>query len=326
MMRWRNAFRLIPIFFKIAYKVFVTNALYHLPWLKKQIQAVEREHHEQLPEYHKRFRLYTIIATIFVTWLETLRNQRLTETQRETALLFCGLTPLFDDLFDEMQYSAEEISLLSQKKIQRGNLHEKVCIALFEQIEQRNVHLNWTSIFQKVIDYQIVSKKQFDKNISREEIIDITFGKGGYSLLLYLEAILPKGYSPAEAEAVYLMGAVIQLTNDVFDTFKDRNEGIFTLATTATDMHALRQYYDSEVAKNIAQFEALPYSKRNIHDFLLQYRLIISRGWVALDQLQVLQTESNNIFTLHDYTRKQLICDMELWRNIRKSLAYTVGF
>jgi hypothetical protein len=325
MKRWLNAFRLIPIFLKIAYKVFVVNALRHLPWLKKQINKIESQHGEQLPEYHKRFRLYTIIATIFITWLETLRNQRLTETQRETALLFCGLTPLFDDLFDEMQYSAEEISLLSQKKIQRGNWHEKVCIALFEQIEQRNRHLDWTSIFQKVIDYQIISKKQFDKNITREEIIDITFGKGGYSLLLYLEAILPKGYTAAEAEAVYLMGAVIQLTNDIFDTFKDRNEGIFTLATTATDINALRKYYDLEVQKNIAQFEALPYPKQNIKDFLLQYRLIISRGWVALDQLQALQTQSNGVFKLHDYTRKQLICDMELWRNIRKSLGYTVG-
>ena len=325
MKRWQNALRLTSIFSKMSYKVFVINTLYHLPWLKKQIIEIEIENKKQLPDYHKRFRLYTIIATIFITWLETLRNQRLTETQRETALLFCGLSPLFDDLFDEMQYSAVEISLLSQKKIQRGNLHEKICIALFEQIEQRNGYLDWTSVFQKVIDYQVVSKKQFDKNISREEIIDITFGKGGYSLLLYLEAILPKGYSQEEAEAVYQMGAVIQLTNDVFDTFKDRNEGIFTLATSTKDMDELRCYYDREVNKNITQFEALPYPKRNIDDFLLQYRLIISRGWVALDQLQALQKESNGVFQLHDYSRKQLICDMELWRNIKKSLRYAIG-
>ncbi len=325
MKHWKNALRLIPIFSTIAYKVFVINGLYHLPWLKKQIGAIESQQDEQLPAYHKRFRLYTIIATIFITWLETLRNQRLTQTQRETALLFCGLTPLFDDLFDEMQYTAEEIALLSQKKIQRGNLHEKICIALFEQIEQRNGHLDWTNIFQKVIDYQVISQKQFDENISRDEIIDITFGKGGYSLLLYLEAILPKGYSEAEAEAVYLMGAVIQLTNDIFDTFKDRNEGIFTLATSTQDIYALRKYYDAEVAKNIAQFEALPYPKQNIKDFLLQYRLIISRGWVALDQLQALQTQSNGVFKLQEYTRKQLICDMELWKNIKKSLRYTIS-
>jgi hypothetical protein len=323
-MRYKNFFRLIPLFLKLAYQVFVQNRFWHLPWLKKQVQIIETEANEQLPKtYHKRFQLYTIIATIFIAWLETLRNQRLTAAQRETALLFCGLTPLFDDLFDEFQYSAAEITSLSQKKIQRNTLHEKICIALFEQIEQRNSKLDWTTLFQQVIDYQIVSKKQFDKNISEEEIIDITFGKGGYSLLLYLEAILPNAYSEAEAKAVYQMGAIIQLTNDIFDTFKDRNEGIFTLATTAKNIHSLRKYYDEMVQQNIAQFEALPFPKENIQDFLLQYRLIISRGWVALDQLEALPMDSEGVFQLHEYSRKQLICDMELWENIKKSLIYT---
>lgn len=326
MKRYKNAFGLLPIFLKMAYKVFFVNYQYHLPWLKKQIKEIENGNNEQLTDYHKRFRFYTIgIGTIFIFWLETLRNQRITKTQREIALLFCGLTPLFDDLFDDMAYTKEEIYLLARKKIQRGNLHEKICIALFEQIEQRNAYSDWINIFQKVIDAQLFSKKQFDKSISCDEIIDITFAKGGYSLSLYLEAILPKSYSSTEAEAFYQMGGIIQLTDDIFDIFEDYNAGILTLATTTKDMNVLRQYYDIEVNKNIAQFEALPYPKRNIDNFLLQYRLIISRGWVALDQLQALQMENQGIFQLQNYTRKQLICDMELLKNIKKSLVYTIS-
>jgi hypothetical protein len=325
MKRFRKALRLIPIFIKMAYKVLFMNELYHLPWLKKQVKKIENDNNEQLPDYHKRFRFYTIgIGTLLITWLETLHNQRFTKKQRETALLFCGLTPLFDDLFDDMHYTKEEIYALTEKRIQRGNLHEKICIGLFEQIEHRNGYSDWASVFQKVIDYQLISEKQFDKNITHDEIIDITFGKGGYSLLLYLEAILPNRYSPEEAAAFYQMGGIIQLTDDIFDTHKDHTDGIMTVATTTKDMNALRQYYDAEVHKNITQFEALPYSKRNIDAFLLQYRLIISRGWVALDQLQALQAASKDNFNLQDYTRKQLICDMELVKNIKKSLAYTI--
>lgn len=326
MKRYQNAFRLIPIAIKIVYKILFINELYYLPWLKKQVKQIEDDNNEQLPNYHKRFRLHTIgIGIIFITFLETLHNQRITKKQLESALLFSGLTPLFDDLFDDMQYTKEEIYPLTEKKIQRGNLHEKICIGLFEQIAQRNDYRDFTSVFQKVIDYQLISKKQFDKNITHNEIIDITFGKGGYSLLLCLEAIMPNGYSSEEVAAFYQMGGVIQLTDDIFDTYIDRIEGILTVATTTKDMNALRQYYDAEVHKNIAQFEALPYPKRNIDAFLLQYRLIISRGWVALDQLQALQTESKDIFNLENYTRKQLVCDMELWRNLKKSLAYTIA-
>ncbi len=325
MLRIKNAFRLIPIFIKLLYKVFIVNELKTLPLLQAKLKAIENSANETLPKsYKKRFRLYTIIATIFITWLETLRNQRLTAKQCETAILFCGLTPLFDDLFDDYHYSATEISLLSQKKIQRDNLIEKICIGLFEEIEQLNGHLAWTSIWQQVIDYQVLSQKQLSENITSAEIIDITFGKGGYSLLLYLEAILPNDYATAEAEAVFQMGAIIQLTNDIFDIFKDRNEHIATLATTSKDIKLLRDFYDNEVEKNITQFKKLPYPERNINDFLLQYKLIISRGWVALDQLEALQTADNGIFQLENYTRKQLICDMELWKNIKKSLLLTI--
>jgi lipoprotein signal peptidase len=319
-------FRLIPVFLKLLYKVFIVNEFKNLPLLLSKIKAIENKVQESFSkEYHKRFRLYTIIATIFISWLETLRNQRLTYQQQQTAILFCGLTPLFDDLFDEYHYSSTEINQLSQKKLQRGTLIEKICIGLFEEIEQINGHLAWTDLWQKVIDYQVVSQKQLDKNITKSEIIDITFGKGGYSLLLYLEAILHNDYTKEEANAVFQMGAVIQLTNDIFDIFKDRNEGIATLATTENNIFDLREYYDIEVQKNINQFQTLPFPSRNINDFLLQYRLIISRGWVALDQLQELQTEDNNRFILEKYTRKQLICDMELWKNIKKSLIYVIN-
>lgn len=328
MQRFKNTILFIPIFFKLLFKVFYVSEFKHLPWLKTQIRQIEKNVGESLAaSYHKRFRLYTIIATIFISWLETLHGKKLSLTAKHTALLFCGLTPLFDDLFDDFNYSATEIKSLSQKKIQRNTLIEKICIALFEKIEYTNGHLEWTALWEKVLDYQIYSQEQQHDTIDDIRLIDITKGKGGYSLLLYFEAILDKNYPKAEADAVFQLGYLIQLTNDIFDVYKDRNAGITTLATKASDMHQLKVFYNNEVKKNVAQFEALPYKKRNIDSFIIQYMLIVSRGWVALEQLCALQTaEIDNRFQLHKYSRKQLVCDMELWKNIRKSLLYTLDY
>ncbi|MFZ4544027.1 MAG: class 1 isoprenoid biosynthesis enzyme [Saprospiraceae bacterium] len=311
----------------MAYKVFIVNEKKHKPFLFKAVEVLEIKYGEQLPKnYEKRFSLYTKIATLFISWIETLRNQQLTENQKQIALLFCGLTPLFDDLLDEENFSREEIKLLTEKKIQRGTLKEKLCIGLFEEIEKLSGGVNWTNYWHKAIEFQVSSEIQLSQTLPIETLKSITEGKGGYSLLLYLDAILAGKYSEKEANAIFHMGAMIQLTNDIFDIYKDRNEGISTLATTSKDIKHLRRYFLQEAAKNLEQFQQLGYSKLQVRLFLLQYHLILSRGSVALNQLALLQEKDNGIFTLEHYSRKELICDMELWTNIRKSLYYTVTF
>lgn len=320
-----NTFLLIPIFIKMVYKVFIVNEIKHKPYLFRTLERMEQKYGEKIsPAYRKRFDLYTKIATIFIYWLETLRGQQLNQQQKQMALLFCGLTPLFDDLLDEQHFSSEEIYRLIQKQMQRGTLIEKLCIGLFEEMEHIQTDRSWTTRWQQAMDYQISSQKQTEQHLSTAEIKDITSGKGGYSLLLYLDAILPGQYSKSEGEAIYQMGAIIQLTNDIFDIYKDRNEGIYTLATTCSDVAALRDYYLTEVTKNIAQFKALGYKRIRVRQFLLQYQLIISRGKVALDQLLALQRRDGGKFSPDNYSRKELICDMELWTNIRKSLLITI--
>ena len=42
---------------------------------------------------------------------------------------------------------------------------------------------------------------------------------------------------------------------------------------------------------------------------------IIFRGLVCLDCLEKNEKRSNGLFSVNDYTRKQLICDMEKFKN-----------
>jgi hypothetical protein len=256
--------------------------------------------------------------------VETLRGQPLSESQKQIALLFCGITPLFDDLLDEENYSAEELNTLIKKQLQRGTLTEKLCIGLFEEMERAQPDLRWVAQWQKAMESQLNSQRQMKEEPSVEEIREITTAKGGYALLLYLDAILAGAYGQDEADAIFQMGAIVQLTNDIFDVYKDSRAGISTLATRCSDVETLKNEYIKETDKNMQQFDSLNYHPFRVRLFLLQYQLIVSRGKVALDQLLELQRCSGAAFDATRFSRKELICDMERWPNIRKSLLLTI--
>ena len=320
-----NALLIVPVFVKMAYRVFVTNERTYKPFLFRVLKSLEKRFGAQIPDsYIKRFDLYTKIAAVFICWIETLRGEPLDRKQTEMAMLFCGLTPLFDDLLDEEHFSADELNLLTKKQIQRGTLIEKICIGFFEEMEPIDPDMSWTSRWESAMSSQFDSQRQNGQQLDSEEIKSLTAEKGGHALLLYFDAILQGNYSRDESDAIYQMGAIIQLTNDIFDVYKDSRAGISTLATRCCDMEELRNYYLSEVQKNMQQFRSLNYSRFRVRLFLLQYQLIVSRGVVALDQLLELQRNAGGDFDPSRFERRELICDMERWYNVRKSLLLTV--
>ena len=90
--------------------------------------------------------------------------------------------------------------------------------------------------------------------------------------------------------------------------------------------HLVAQYtFISTLTQLIAQFKSLDYSKKNIEKCLMEISTITSRGMVCLNQLIVLQKEKG-VFNIENYMRKELICDMEKFRNILKSFKYSVQF
>jgi hypothetical protein len=60
----------------------------------------------------------------------------------------------------------------------------------------------------------------------------------------------------------------------------------------------------------------------NKKKFLRFIALIISRGFVCLDLLEKRENTTNHVFTLPEYKRDELICDMEQPGNRMKLLCY----
>jgi hypothetical protein len=114
----------------------------------------------------------------------------------------------------------------------------------------------------------------------------------------------------------YHLGAVIQLSNDVFDLYKDLQEGIYTYANRATSYQAIQEVYEQEVTALRKSIVAMPvpYFKKLRFSILLS--LIPALGLVALDNLQRLQAGSVQLPAWRNLSRKALIVDMEKPKNL----------
>ncbi len=249
---------------------------------------------------------------------------KLNTQQRMAATFLAATTGLYDDYFDNGNLTDDYIEKLYRfpEKYTGNNDNEKLANYCWRKA------LALCETPDSVIQYahavhlaQIASRRQLDPNISQAEIKQITFDKGGYSVLLYT-AVYGVALSVKEQELFYKAGALLQLENDLFDIYKDKLSQIHTLATTATAIAPLRALYlmlwnELKEAINDTHF-----TKKGKLAFTKILAAIVSRGFVCLDMLQKLQHEQGGVFNIELFTRKQLICDMEKPVNLLRTVHY----
>jgi len=254
----------------------------------------------------------------------TLRGYKMTNDEREFSTLSGALTGLFDDLFDKNKTDNKLIEqlLYTPDSFIPINDNQKLSIEIYKLFLNKLVNKDLSKQFiEEIYKVQLDSIKQENNSITNEEIIDITHRKGGYSVLFF-RSVYQHNLDKTEYDAFYQLGALMQLGNDIFDVYKDYKSGINTLVTRAEDIKVLRNYFIKEHIKTNNFLINLNYPSRNKIFFLNKVNLALSRCYVCLDQFESLQNNSNNKFKLSDYTRKELICDMEKPLNILKSLMY----
>src|SRR5690606_7795265 len=115
------------------------------------------------------------------------------------------------------------------------------------------------------------------------------------------------------------LGASLQLVNDLFDVYKDHQNHIQTLLTTQPDLNFISNLFQEKVQLTISAFNKLSYPPKQKDKMLWLIKIMLSRGFVCLEQLKALPNAMNN-FSPKNYSRKQLICDMEKPKNIGRSL------
>ncbi len=271
---------------------------------------------------YKRISKYILNIHYIFGWFGVLRGKHLTRSERKVALYLSGFIPMYDDYNDDDGLNHEQIMTLLAKEREECTPKEQLFVYFYKQAiaHYADSDLFWKYL-EKAGESQDESLQQFESTLRTEEIFDITTKKGGYSLL-FLRGAMAQKMQKEESEAVFLLGQLIQLMDDIFDMHKDAMASISTLPTSTDDIKSLRHLFYSIYEQTLSRFNQLEYALIHRKKFEKYLRFFIAPTFVCLDQFAELQDKNDGKFDVKKYARKALICDMEHPANIWRSLRY----
>lgn len=265
------------------------------------------------------------IPAILCSSYKNLYGSELNERERKRASLFGILTPIGDDLFDVDKLSIDKITALSfEPEVYNANLFsEKVTKEiqgfLLQDVPHKAAYLKAS---KAVLDIQVETAAQLNPGIQQSEIERITYTKGAVSVIIYHQC-LDVIADDQMLDALFYIGSLYQLGNDLFDVYKDTRDHIYTLPNTCTNFVSLRSKFIERVKEQNKKIMALPYPTKRKERFCIIMNSINARSLVAIDEWIKLEKKEGGPIDFKNKTRKELIIDMEKPRLIFKWLYYT---
>lgn len=283
----------------------------------------EAEQKKKIVDYYGMF-----ITSFLCSSYKRLSGKTLTEEERKRATLFGILTPVGDDLFDIDKYSIDDIYTITfrpedfEATTFSGLVAKEIQTHLLNSVPHLDEYLQASA---DVLRAQIETKKQTDKNISQPELRQITFTKGAVSVIIYHQC-LDNTASAAMLDALFYVGSLYQLGNDLFDLYKDVRDNIYTLVNTCNDYTLFKQQFIERVRIQNQKIMALPCQAKHKKDFCIVMNTINARSMVAINQL--INTQKKTVGKIDWWTlpRKSMIVDMEKPLSIIKWLYYIYTF
>lgn len=259
--------------------------------------------------------------------MATLRGKSMTFDERFASTAQGAITGLFDDFFDEWGLPEEKLERLvnAPENYHAENSNQELFLKYYIQsLDLCMFPQNVKDSLMDVLHAQVNSLKQAQKEeLSIQEIKEITFQKGGHSLLFYRH-IFDHPLHEKERECLFMLGAALQLVNDCFDVYKDRESGIQTLVTRCNHISEVRQQYHEWLGQFFHMASALDFPKSSIQKLVRMISLGVRRADVCLNQLEELEKKTNAQFEVASYSRKDLIVDMDAVSNILTSVRFHV--
>jgi hypothetical protein len=253
-------------------------------------------------------------------------GKSLSAKERELATLTGIITPIIDDFTDEKTLSDENIESLTSLpgKYNAITVEEEIVkTILCKLVAEVPSPEGFLYALNRTIKAQHLSARQMDPAVTEDELLQITLEKGAWSHIFF-HYLLDEIPSADTIAVIDKMGGMLQMSNDIFDVYKDYQDGIKTIPNTSKDYLALETYYMKECKQFCVMARALPYPKKDIEFFITFIAFVMARGIVALRMLQKLQEKSGGgTLPIGKLERKQLICDMEKPVNAIKTAWHT---
>ncbi|MDE3235538.1 MAG: hypothetical protein KGO81_06245 [Bacteroidota bacterium] len=310
-----------------------------LAWVRKKaqqhctafLQSFEKEHHMHFDAatFRKIVMSHSLYLPIVNDVFAALHGRYTSHKEQESSIRYFIMASVYDNFFDEGALTPEQI-----RQITFEPYHYPAATA--DEIAGRAVHLyllkevkeqqGYKEAYTKMYEAQCDSKKQFDEQVSNEELYSITTRKGGYSVLM-CRYYLDVEASAAEEKCWYTLGSIIQFTNDLYDIYKDLQSGIQTLPSRARKVDDVAILYEQLIANLKNSIQLLPFSFSRKQEFSIGMAATYSFGLVAIDQLKRLQGTDDFLPDLRSIPRKALIVDMHkpanIWRWMKFCYRYS---
>lgn len=255
----------------------------------------------------RRFRHYHLGTTYLAVLFCTRLGRRRTEQEWALFSQLAALACFFDDLVDAFRGQPELLALSPEAY---GHAADPRGLSLhFLKKLSENLSPKRLAIFrhwmQRVFRTEAAGQEHDTINFLKiNDLEKITAEKGGSSVLLF-RSLLAEPILENEQKFWRDFGLLIQLCDDIFDLWHDRQAGIVTLATRFAEQNDVRGLVDFFEKKALIVTVQAGRVRGEIH-FLLAITRVCLRHYARL-------LAKHGELPLHN--RRLMVVDMERWAN-----------
>lgn len=313
--------------FKNVYKEIQLQKRFNKSFLLPYLNELENKYGGRFaPEQRQKIVTYygLFITSFLCSSYKRLYGQTLTEEERKRATLFGILTPVGDDLFDIEKLDFESISAITFQPEKysattfAAQVAKEIQTYLLAHVPHTDEYLQASA---DVLAVQAETVKQTNKNISIQDLQRITYTKGAVSVVIYHQC-LNEPASEQMLDALFYIGSLYQLGNDLFDLYKDVRDNIYTLVNTCQDFKSFKQQFVERIRIQNRKIHLLPYEQKRKQEFCKVMNTINARSMVAIDQFICKQEQEDKPIDWWQKERKDMIVDMEKPTNFLRWLKY----
>jgi hypothetical protein len=293
----------------------------------KAIAQLALPHPESLTNTERRrlqhyFYGGTFLSAIFCAF----RGRTRSRAEKHRLVNLAALAYFFDDLVDAYRSRDDGEQIWHNNPLAYGEVADDergLALHFYHNVTEAlpvNHKKDFETAVHEVFNLETAGRQQTDQTLTNDDLHRITRKKGGFSVLLFRWVHQPAP-APDEIAALYEFGALIQLCDDIFDVWFDRQTATATVPRAFIErgeVAALSQHFEAQVQRTRAAFkQAKGYS--GVANCVGHFLVAITR--VCLNHYRQLQ--QSGPLPLHD--RKAMIVDMERWSN-RIRAAWILAF
>jgi hypothetical protein len=318
----RSLYEYVRLFFLVVKTVFKLKN--QQTFIRLNLLPVIKQYQKdkELSEYdlYKMIHYYSLgVVVMLGDYFCILRGDKLSDRERKGLTYMAAISTMYDDFFDELNLEKSVIENMTYSpetfipSTGRERLFNELTLKAIENIGLKTL---LDSTRKELLEIQWLTKEQNKKGrFTWQELKDNTMNKGGWSFLFYRSA-LGNEISEEEKAIVFQIGGLLQYSNDIFDVFKDKEDGIYTQANSEEDIEMVVKDFELEMNKTFEMCKSSGYSSNVTNDLLQSLYLLCARNMVCLSQFQQVQKKHGGVFKVHELSRKELVCDMEKTSNL----------